>query len=128
MRLLLDTHTFLWFFVGDNTLSQTARTLIEDESNEKFFSIASLWEIAIKVSIGKLTLTAPFDDIFPDQLANNGIDVLSITPAHTSAITTLPFHHRDPFDRLLIAQATVEQMEMVSVDAAFDDYPVKRLW
>jgi PIN domain nuclease of toxin-antitoxin system len=128
MRLLLDTHTFLWFFVGDNTLSQTARTLIEDESTEKFFSIASLWEIAIKVSIGKLTLTAPFDDIFPDQLANNGIDVLSITPAHTSAVTTLPFHHRDPFDRLLIAQAIIEQMELVSTDSAFDDYPVKRLW
>ncbi|SRR6266404_1402361 len=103
MRLLLDTHTFLWFFIGDNTLSRTARTLIEDESNEKFFSIASLWEIAIKVSIGKLTLTAPFDDIFPDQLAKNGIDVLTITPAHASAVTNLPFHHRDPFDRLLIA-------------------------
>ena len=128
MRLLLDTHTFLWFFVGDDSLSQTARTLIEDESNEKFFSIASLWEIAIKVSIGKLTLSAPFDDIFPDQFANNGIDVLSITPAHISAVTTLPFHHRDPFDRLLIAQAATEQMELVSTDSAFDDYPVKRLW
>lgn len=128
MRLLLDTHTFLWFFVGDNSLSQTARTLIEDESNEKLFSIASLWEIAIKVSIGKLTLTAPFDDIFPDQLANNGIDVPSVTPAHASAVTTLPFYHRDPFDRLLIAQATIEQMELVSIDSAFDDYSVQRLW
>lgn len=128
MRLLLDTHTFLWFFVGDNTLSRTARTLIEDESNEKFFSIASLWEIAIKVSIGKLTLTAPFDAIFPDQLANNGIDVLGITPAHASAVATLPFHHRDPFDRLLIAQAPIEQMELVSIDSGFDGYSVQRLW
>ena len=91
MRLLLDTHTFLLFFVGDNTLSLTARTLIEDQANETYFSIASLWEIAIKVSIGKLTLIAPFDEIFPDQLANNGIDVLTITPAHASAVTILGF-------------------------------------
>lgn len=95
MRLLLDTHVFLWFFVGDTSLSALARALIEDESNEKFFSVASLWEIAIKVSVGKLTLSAPFDEIFPDQLINNGIDLLSISSAHVSAITTLPFHHRD---------------------------------
>ena len=74
MRLLLDTHAFLWFFIGDSSLSARARLLIEDEANEKFFSVASLWEIAIKVSIGKLTLSAPFDEIFPDQLANNGIE------------------------------------------------------
>lgn len=128
MRLLLDTHAFLWFFIGDTSLSATARASIEDESNEKFFSVASLWKIAIKVSIGKLTLSAPFDEIFPDQLANNGIDLLGITPAHVSTITTLPFHHRDPFDRLLIAQTIVEQMQIVTIDSAFDDYPVIRLW
>ena len=76
----LDTHAFLWFFIGDTSLSATARALIEDESNEKVFSVASLWEIAIKVSIGKLTLSASFDEIFPDQLTNNGIDLLGITP------------------------------------------------
>lgn len=128
MNVLLDTHAFLWFFIGDTSLSARARTLIEDESNEKFFSVASLWEIAIKVSIGKLTLSAPFDEIFPDQLEKNGIDLLKITSAHASAITTLPFHHRDPFDRLLIAQAMIEQMEIVSVDPAFDRYSVTRIW
>jgi PIN domain nuclease of toxin-antitoxin system len=128
MRLLLDTHAFLWFFIGDASLNAIARALIEDESNEKFFSIASLWEIAIKVSIGKLTLSVPFDEIFPDQLTSNGIDLLSITPAHVSALTTLPFHHRDPFDRLLIAQAMIDRMHVVSADPAFDDYTVIRLW
>ena len=128
MKLLLDTHAFLWFFIGDTSLSARARASIEDESNEKFFSVASLWEIAIKVSIGKLSLSAPFDEIFPGHLANNGIDLLSITPAHVSAITTLPFHHRDPFDRLLIAQTIVEQMQIVTIDPAFDDYSVMRLW
>lgn len=128
MKLLLDTHAFLWFFIGDTSLSAAARALIEDEANEKYFSIASLWEIAIKVSIGKMTLSAPFDEIFPDQLTNNGIDLLGITPSHTSEITALPFHHRDPFDRLLIAQAMIDQMQIVSVDRAFDDYSVTRLW
>ena len=128
MRLLLDTHAFLWFFIGDASLSAPARALIEDESNEKFFSIASLWEIAIKTSMGKLTLSAPFDEIFPAQLSNNGIDLLPITPAHVSAITTLTFHHRDPFDRLLIAQAMIDQMGIVSADRALDAYSVTRLW
>ena len=127
MRLLLDTHAFLWFFIGNPSLSEKARASIEEESSDKFFSIASLWEIAIKVSVGKLTLSKPFHEIFPDQLAKNGIDLLGIT-AHVSAITNLPFHHRDPFDRLLIAQATTEQMQIVSNDAAFDSYDVTRLW
>ncbi len=128
MRLLLDTHAFLWFVIGDTRLSGKARALIEDESNEKFFSIASLWEIAIKVSIGRLTLSAPFDDVFPAQLVKNGIDLLGITVAHTSAVTSLPYHHRDPFDRLLIAQASREQMQIVSIDESLDAYPIVRLW
>ena len=128
MRLLLDTHAFLWFVIGDTRLSGKAQALIEDESNQRFFSVASLWEIAIKVSIGRLTLSAPFDDIFPSQLVKNGIDLLGITIAHTSALTSLPYHHRDPFDRLLIAQAISEQMQIASVDGAFDAYPIFRLW
>jgi len=128
MRLLLDAHAFLWFFIGDQSLSAKARALIEDQANEKFFSVASLWEIAIKASIGKLTLSKPFDEMFPDELVNNGIDLIGITTAHVSVLTTLPFHHSDPFDRLLIAQAMVEQMEIVSVDPAFDDYAITRLW
>jgi PIN domain nuclease of toxin-antitoxin system len=128
MKLLLDTHTFIWFIMGSPNLSASARTLIEDVANEKFLSIASLWEIAIKLSIGKLTLSAPFDALIPQQLSINGFELLNIEIEHAAVVATLPFHHRDPFDRLLIAQAMVEKMPIVSIDAVFDAYPVTRLW
>ena len=128
MRLLLDTHAFLWFIMGSPNLSATARALIEDEASERFLSAASLWERAIKLSTGKLTLSAPFDLLIPQQLGLNGIELLSIEVAHAAVISTLPFHHRAPFDRLLVAQAIVENMPIVSVDTAFDMYVVKRLW
>jgi PIN domain nuclease of toxin-antitoxin system len=128
MRLLLDTHAFLWFVMGSPNLSASARALIEDVANERFLSVASLWEMAIKVSIGRLTLSAPFDVLIPDQLSLNGIELLGIEVSHTSAVSTLFFHHRDPFDRLLVAQAIVENMPLISVDTAFDMYAVKRLW
>ena len=128
MKLLLDTHALLWFIAGSSQLSATARNLIEDAANEKYVSIASLWETAIKISIGKMTLAAPFDVLFPHQLRVNGFELLPIKINHASAITTLPFHHRDPFDRILIAQAATEKMALVSIDAIFDDYSVTRLW
>lgn len=128
MKLLLDTHTLLWFIAGDLRLSQTARDLIEDAANEKFVSIASLWEIAIKISIGKMSLAAPFDALFPHQLTINGFTLLPIEIKHASITTTLPFHHRDPFDRILIAQAIAENMNLVSIDVFFDDYSVTRFW
>jgi PIN domain nuclease of toxin-antitoxin system len=128
MKLLLDTHTLLWFIAGSASLSAYARSLIEDAANEKFVSIVSIWETAIKVSIGKMSLSAPFDVLFPHQLQTNGFGLLSVKVEHTSVVTTLPFHHRDPFDRLLIAQAIEEKMTLVSVDAVFDDYGVTRLW
>ncbi len=128
MNLLLDTHTFLWFIMGNHNLSVAARALIEDATNEKFLSVASLWEVAIKLSIGKLTLSAPFDVLIPQQLSLNGIELLDIKTGHAAVVTTLPFHHRDPFDRLLIAQAMVEKMPIVSNDAAFNAYSVNRLW
>jgi len=128
MKLLLDTHTLLWFIAGNASLSESARTLIEDVSNEKFVSIASIWETAIKVSIGKMSLSAPFDVLFPHQLNINGFDLLPIKIEHASVITTLPFHHRDPFDRLLIAQAIEEKISLVSADSVFDDYGITRLW
>jgi len=128
MKLLLDTHTLLWFIAGSPDLSASARNLIEDTSNEKFVSIVSIWETAIKVSIGKLTLTAPFNDLFPHQLHINGFELLPVKIEHASIVTTLPFHHRDPFDRLLIAQATEDDMTLVSIDDVFDDYGVRRLW
>lgn len=128
MKLLLDTHTLLWFISGSPSLSASARILIEDAANEKFVSIVSIWETSIKVSIGKMTLSAPFDDLFPHQLQINGFELLPVKIKHTSVITTLPFFHRDPFDRVLIAQATVENMTLVSIDELFDDYKANRLW
>jgi len=128
MKLLLDTHTFLWFIMGNRNLGSSARELIEDIANEKFFSVASLWEMAIKLSLGKLTLTAPLDELIPQQLSMNGVELLNITIDHVTEVARLPFHHRDPFDRLLIAQAVVEKMVVVGIDAAFDAYQVTRLW
>lgn len=122
MKLLLDTHVFLWFIMGSSNLTPQARALIEDDKNRKFISVASLWEIAIKSSIGKLSLSAPFDQLIPQQLSLNGFELLPIEIAHLATVTTLPFHHRDPFDRLLIAQAVSEKMPVVSSDAAFDAY------
>jgi PIN domain nuclease of toxin-antitoxin system len=128
MKLLLDTHTLLWFIAGSANLSEAARRLIEDDENEKFVSIASIWETAIKVSIGKMSLTASFDELFPHQLEVNGFELLPIKVEHTSIVSTLKFHHRDPFDRILIAQSIHEKASLVSLDAAFDDYGIARLW
>lgn len=128
MKLLLDTHTFLWFIMGSPNLSSNARALIENVANEKFLSVASLWEMAIKLSIGKLTLSAPFELFVTRQLTFNGIELLNIKIEHTAVVTSLPFHHRDPFDRMLRAQAVVENMQVISVDTAFDAYTIARVW
>lgn len=128
MKLLLDTHTFLRFIAGSQNLSQPARDLIEDVANEKLVSIASVWEIAIKHSIGKLPLAAPFSALIPQQLALNGFDLLPIELHQLSLVVSLPFHHRDPFDRLLIAQSLAEGIPIVGIDAKFDAYGVQRLW
>src|SRR5215216_6922802 len=119
MNLLLDTHTFLWFVWDDPKLSDAARTAITDASNRKLVSAASWWEIAIKISLNKLDLGAPYLSFMKSQMARNCFEALQITIEHSSHITTLPFHHRDPFDRMLIAQAVWEQMPIVSADAVF---------
>jgi PIN domain nuclease of toxin-antitoxin system len=128
MRLLLDTHSFLWFITGDERLSQTARELVEDSSNQPWLSIASLWEIAIKTSIGRLELARPFGELIPEQMNLNGIEALDIRVEHLAQVVQLPFHHRDPFDRLLIAQAQIEDMPIVGSDALFDAYAITRMW
>ena len=128
MNILLDTHTFLWFVNDDPRLSMPARVLIETEESQPFLSVVSLWEIAIKISLGKLNLKQPYEIFIPQQLALNGIGILNITLEHTAAITTLPFHHRDPFDRLLVVQSKIEKMNLVSIDSAFDAYQVERIW
>ena len=128
MNLLLDTHAFLWFIAGSDDLSAVARDLIEEPGNQPFLSAASLWEMAIKLSLGKLHLALPFEELVPEQMMLNGIQFLPIEISHVVPVVTLPFHHRDPFDRLLIAQAMVEQIPIVSGDPAFDPYPVQKLW
>jgi PIN domain nuclease of toxin-antitoxin system len=128
VNLLLDTHTLLWFALGDTNLSATARQLIEDPANSKFVSPASYWEIAIKVSIGKYVLHEPYEIFFDRAIRQNGFFILPIEPRHTAVLTNLPYHHRDPFDRLLVAQATVEGLALVSMDAVLDAYAIQRLW
>lgn len=128
MNLLLDTHTFLWYIGNDPQLSVNAQALINDANNDIFLSVGSLWEIAIKLSLGKLSLTQPFETFIPQQLGINSISLLSITVDHAVKVSALPFHHRDPFDRLLVAQALVSDMPIVGADAVFDAYGVRRLW
>ncbi len=127
MRLLLDTHTFLWFIGGDRQLSVAARRLIEDERNTRYLSIASAWEIAIKVGVGKLDLRMPLA-AFWEQIPGNGVILVSIGIEQLSVVAELPLHHRDPFVRLLIAQALAERLSIISADTLFDAYPITRLW
>ena len=128
MRLLLDTHSFLWFIGGDEQLSDIARELISDIDNEVLLSVGSLWEIAIKVSIGRLTLSKPFEELIPEQLVLNEIAVLPVGLDDLSLIAKLPFHHRDPFDRLIITQAITSELPIVSKDTEFTQYPVELIW
>ncbi len=128
MRLLLDTHSFLWFIAGTDQLSSRARDLISDFDNEVVMSVASLWEIAIKTSLGKLRLSRPFEELIPEQLEQNDFEVIGIEMRYLSELLKLPLHHRDPFDRLIIAQAVTEQIPIVSRDPAFQKYSVQLIW
>lgn len=128
MNVLLDTHTFLWFVNDDPRLSQPARVLIEAAETQPFLSTASLWEIAIKISLGKMSLQQSYETFIPEQLAVNGISILHITLEHTAVLTTLPFHHRDPFDRLIAVQSKIEKLTLISADPAFDAYTIARVW
>ena len=127
MRLLLDTHTFLWFIEGSLNLSDVARNLIEDQANQRFLSVASLWEMSIKVSIGKLELGITFTELVKREVYGNAIELLEIQPEHLDELAKLPFHHKDPFDRLMIAQSLAEGIPIVTKDAAFGSYPVTLL-
>jgi len=128
MTLLLDSHTFLWFCQDAPALSATAKTLIENPANRKLVSLASCWEIAIKAGLGKLRLGEPSATYIPNALARTGFELLPISLTHATTVETLPLHHKDPFDRLLIAQALIDAMPIVSVDPAIDPYGVTRLW
>ena len=125
---LLDTHTFLWFINDDKALSAVAKEHIEDTEATLYLSVASLWEMAIKVSLGRLDMPAPFAKFIEQQIAENSLELLQITPSHAGTVAMLPFHHRDPFDRLLIAQSVSERFPIISKDEIFDQYDVKRYW
>ena len=128
MRLILDTHAFLWFVLNDSRLSAVARDLMVTIDNELLISPASYWEIAIKVSIGKYQVPGLFQEWMDRQLLTNDFRVLPIHTSHAAKVATLPFHHRDPFDRLLIAQSLTENIPIISVDKKFDQYSIQRKW
>jgi PIN domain nuclease of toxin-antitoxin system len=118
----------LWFLLNDARLSENAKYIIADLNNEMFVSPASYWEIAIKISLGKYSLNRPFAEFFEQQIAKNSFSIIPITIKHAETVCNLPFHHRDPFDRLLIAQAISENTPILSNDILFDNYPITRLW
>lgn len=128
MSLLLDTHALLWFTLGEAKLSSAARALIEDPTNDKLISPAAYLEIAIKTSIGKLPLSQPLEEFLDRAIGQNGFDVLPIEPKHAVILAALPFHHTDPFDRILIAQALSDGVPIVSIDVILDPYGVTRFW
>ena len=128
MRVLLDTHALIWFCEGSSELSGTARAIIEDTGNERFVSHATAWEVAIKCSIQKLKLQFPYNHIFPRAIAANGFQTLTPSFQHYEQLLQLPLHHRDPFDRLLIAQAQVEDLTLVTRDPDFTKYGIPVIW
>ena len=128
MRLLLDTHAWLWWNQDSPELSRPARRAIANPANECWLSMASAWEMALKISSGKLRLEGDLEHFLPARMAENGFAFLPIDVRHVARTLSLPPHHRDPFDRLLIAQALVEGLAMVSADSVFSRYDVRRIW
>jgi PIN domain nuclease of toxin-antitoxin system len=131
MKYLIDTHVFLWFVGNSPNLNLQVGSLIENSQNQIFISIASVWEISIKTSIGKLQINGTYESVI-DDLNDNLIEILPLTFAHTVENNRLPFYHRDPFDRIIAAQAIVENIDFISADVAFDNYfvgqAIKRIW
>jgi PIN domain nuclease of toxin-antitoxin system len=128
MRYLLDTHTLIWLFENNPQLSDRAKLIIADESHELLISIASLWEMTIKSSLGKLNLSLPLSEIFAQKLIPSDIHILQIQLQHLAVLQELPFHHRDPFDRIIIAQAISENLTLLSTDEVFKNYQVTCEW
>ena len=125
--ILIDTHVFLWFINDSRKLSRNAAEILESDI-DLLLGIASLWEIAIKVNLKKLTLPDAYETFIPQQISLNSIEVLNVSIEHLAVVAKLPLHHRDPFDRLLIAQAIAENIAIISADNKFDMYGVNRLW
>ena len=128
MKLLLDTHTFIWWADEPEKLSVGALQALEDEGNRLFLSLVSVWEIQIKGQLGKMKLRLPLKELVESQEQANELEVLPITRAHIFALDSLPFYHKDPFDRLLIAQSIVEDVTIVTADPKLSAYPATLLW
>lgn len=128
MQLLLDTHVFLWWVEDDPKLSNLARDLIANTDNDCFVSVATAWELAIKVGQGKLNLKSTVSNYVGRHIHANTFALLDVKLIHIDGVEHLPAHHKDPFDRLLIAQASTEGLQIISADIAFDAYEVERLW
>lgn len=128
MKLLLDTHAFIWWYNEPDQLPQQVLAACQDTSNTLMLSVASVWEMQIKSQLGKLRLSAPLTDIIHHQQEQNRLQILPVTLPVVFALADLPIHHRDPFDRLLIAQAKVDQLLLVSNDSQFHHYSVSLFW
>ena len=128
MKVLLDTHAFLWLITDDDRLSENARQTFLNTQNSLFFSAASLWEICIKISLGKISLKDVWFQTIQEEMVNNTVQWLPIEMTHCAEVTELPFHHRDPFDRMLIAQAIVEEMKLMSRDSRLSKYTIELIW
>jgi PIN domain nuclease of toxin-antitoxin system len=128
MKVLLDTRSFLWFIEGSSKLSTVARSHIENPDNERFLSVASLWEIAIKAGMGRISIAMTMDELIQHEVLGNAITILAIGGRHLEILRQLPFHHRDPFDRLIIAQSLSEGLSIVGNDADFGSYSVSLMW
>ncbi|MDP4200183.1 MAG: type II toxin-antitoxin system VapC family toxin [Bacteroidota bacterium] len=125
MNLLLDTQSFLWYVMGDARLPQIARSYIEDPSNPYQISVASLWELAIKDGSGKLRLDVSFHELVDQYVLGSGLTILPISVDHLLELRRLPHHHRDPFDRIIIAQSIVEELTVITTDSQFEKYPIR---
>ncbi|WP_250630139.1 type II toxin-antitoxin system VapC family toxin [Rhodoflexus caldus] len=123
MRLLLDTHAFIWYMEGNDLLGEQNRLLIQDSATTVYLSVASVWEMALKVNSGKLFLAKPLHTYIPAE-----IHIIDIRLEHIWYLNNLPQYHKDPFDRILIATAMIERMPLLSIDSAFHAYPVERIW
>lgn len=128
MRVIVDTHVFLWWVEGNRALPAKARAVLSNQQNECLLSLASVWELAIKASLGKLKLALPVQRYVVEHVAANNFQMLDIRIAHVGRVETLAAHHGDPFDRLLIAQALVEKLPIVTADMVFRKYGVRRIW
>lgn len=128
MNYLLDTHVLIWMTIEPERLSQPVSKIIQDRKNLLFFSIASIWEMQVKLQIGKLSLRLPLDRLVQELSNVNGLNILAIEASHVYGLADLPLVHKDPFDRMLISQARAESMPLLSIDGVFDGYPVDRIW